>query len=119
MPSAGGSARLSPVARIAYLECTKCGASISAEHPQTTCPKDGGVLYARYDLDALRRSFPASALAGRTPSMWRYAEVMPEAEPVSLGEGFTPMLASKEFPNVYIKDEGLNPTGSRRWRSSE
>ena len=48
--------------------------------------------------------------------MWRYAEVLPEAEPVSLGEGFTPMLPSREFPNVYIKDEGLNPTGSFKAR---
>jgi threonine synthase len=48
--------------------------------------------------------------------MWRYADVMPEAEPVSLGEGFTPILPSREYPNVYIKDEGLNPTGSFKAR---
>jgi len=48
--------------------------------------------------------------------MWRYAEVLPEAEPVSLGEGFTPMLPSREYPNIYIKDEGLNPTGSFKAR---
>jgi threonine synthase len=48
--------------------------------------------------------------------MWRYAEVMPEADPVTLGEGFTPMLPSREFANVYIKDEGLNPTGSFKAR---
>jgi threonine synthase len=48
--------------------------------------------------------------------MWRYAEVLPEAEPVSLGEGFTPMLPGREFPGVYIKDEGLNPTGSFKAR---
>ena len=35
----------SPVARIAYLECTKCGEHFSADRPQTVCPKDGGVLY--------------------------------------------------------------------------
>jgi threonine synthase len=104
------------VARIAYLECTKCGAQISADRPQTICPKDGGVLYVRYDLGALKKSLKTSSLAGRVPSMWRYAEVMPGAEPVSLGEGFTPMLASKEFSKVYIKDEGLNPTGSFKAR---
>src|SRR5256885_9171018 len=48
--------------------------------------------------------------------MWRYAEVLPQAEPVSLGEGFTPLLSSREFPNVFIKDEGLNPTGSFKAR---
>src|SRR5207244_7341615 len=58
----------------------------------------------------------SGSVAGRTPTMWRYAEVLPDAEPVSLGEGFTPMLPSREFPNVYIKDEGLNPTGSFKAR---
>jgi len=104
------------VARIAYLECTKCGARISADQPQTVCPKDGGVLFVRYDLAELKRTFPASSLFGRTPTMWRYAEVMPEAEPVSLGEGFTPLLQSREYPNVYVKDEGLNPTASFKAR---
>jgi threonine synthase len=104
------------LARIAYLECTKCGAQISADQPQTVCPKDAGILYVRYDLAALKRTFTAASLFGRTPSMWRYAEVLPEAEPVSLGEGFTPMLPSRETPNVYIKEEGLNPTGSFKAR---
>jgi threonine synthase len=48
--------------------------------------------------------------------MWRYAEVLPPAQPVSLGEGCTPLLPSRELPNVYIKDEGLNPTGSFKAR---
>jgi threonine synthase len=48
--------------------------------------------------------------------MWRYDAILPEADPVTLGEGFTPMLSSREYPNVYIKDEGLNPTGSFKAR---
>jgi threonine synthase len=48
--------------------------------------------------------------------MWRYREILPDAAPVSLGEGFTPMLPSREYPNVFIKDEGLNPTGSFKAR---
>jgi threonine synthase len=48
--------------------------------------------------------------------MWRYREVLPGDEPVTLGEGFTPMLRSRENPNLYIKDEGLNPTGSFKAR---
>src|SRR5262249_22736426 len=104
------------MARVTYLECTKCGAHVEADRAQTICPKDGGILYARYDLAALTHSFSAASLAGRTPSMWRYAEVLPEAEPVSLGEGFTPMLPSREYPSVYVKDEGLNPTGSFKAR---
>src|SRR5437868_4993737 len=104
------------MAPIAYLECTKCGAHISARQPQTICPHDGGVLFVRYDLENIKQDFNSASLASRAPSMWRYADVMPDALPVSLGEGFTPMLASREFPNVYIKDEGLNPTGSFKAR---
>jgi threonine synthase len=48
--------------------------------------------------------------------MWRYDAVLPEAAPVTLGEGFTPMLRSRQYANVFIKDEGLNPTGSFKAR---
>src|ERR1700745_2797854 len=98
------------MARITHLECTRCGQSLAADTPQTVCPKDGGVLYARYDLASIRTAFSRESLAGRVSTMWRYADVLPEAEPVTLGEGFTPMLPSREFPNVHVKDEGLNPT---------
>jgi len=101
---------------VSYLECTRCGARISAERAQTTCPKDCGVLYARYDLEHLKHHFKPEALGGRPATMWRYAEVLPQAEPVSLGEGFTPMLPSREFAKVFVKDEGLNPTGSFKAR---
>ena len=104
------------MARIAYLECSRCHAQITAEQPRTICPQDGGSLYARYDLEAIRKSFRRESLAGRVATMWRYAEVLPDAEPVSLGEGFTPMLASRQYAKVYIKDEGLNPTGSFKAR---
>ena len=102
--------------RISHLECTRCGERLSADRPQNVCPKDGGVLYVRYDLATLKGKLRPEDLRGRVASMWRYAEVLPDAAPVTLGEGFTPMLASREFPNVYIKDEGLNPTGSFKAR---
>jgi len=105
---------------VSYLECTRCGERLSAERPQNVCPKDGGVLFARYDLAALKGMFRCEDLRGRVASMWRYAEVLPSLSanqaPVTLGEGFTPMLRSREYPNVYIKDEGLNPTGSFKAR---
>ncbi|HKF00960.1 MAG TPA: threonine synthase [Candidatus Sulfotelmatobacter sp.] len=101
---------------LTHLECTRCGEHYPADRPQTVCPKDAGVLYARYDLAAIKRSFSSARLGGRAPTMWRYDAVLPDADPVSLGEGFTPMLPSREFPNVYIKDEGLNPTGSFKAR---
>ena len=102
--------------QISYLECTRCGEHLSADRPQNVCPKDGGVLYVRYDLACLKGKLRPEDLRGRVASMWRYAEVLPDAMPVTLGEGFTPMLPSREFENVYIKDEGLNPTGSFKAR---
>src|SRR6266851_8832664 len=101
---------------IAYLECTRCGEHLAADRPQNVCPKDGGVLFARYDLASLKGKLRPENLSGRVASMWRYAEVLPDAKPVTLGEGFTPMLPSREYPNVHIKDEGLNPTGSFKAR---
>jgi threonine synthase len=102
--------------RIAYLECTRCGQHLSADRPQNICPKDGGVLYVRYDLASLKGKLRPETLSGRVANMWRYAEVLPDATPVTLGEGFTPMLLSREHAGVYIKDEGLNPTGSFKAR---
>ncbi|MGI8765794.1 MAG: threonine synthase [Gemmatimonadaceae bacterium] len=104
------------MAALLYFECTKCGEHISAEEPQTVCPKDGGSLFARYDLEPYRGLASRDSLVGRVASMWRYADVLPDVEPVSLGEGFTPMLQSRHNPNMYIKDEGLNPTGSFKAR---
>src|SRR5882757_2340906 len=104
------------MSRLSHFECTRCGQRLPADRPQTVCPKDGGVLYARYDLSAIKGDFRREKVAGRTATMWRYSEVLPDASPVSLGEGFTPMQRSREYPNVFIKDEGLNPTGSFKAR---
>src|ERR1019366_363132 len=102
--------------QISYFECTRCGEHLPADRPQNICPKDGGVLYVRYDLASLKGKLRPDDLRGRVASMWRYAEVLPDATPVTLGEGFTAMLSSREFESVYIKDEGLNPTGSFKAR---
>src|SRR5271168_2323186 len=102
--------------RISYLECTRCGEHLPADRPLNVCPKDGGVLYVRCDLASLKGKLRREDLAGRVASMWRYSEVLPDADPVTLGEGFTPMLPSHHTSNVFIKDEGLNPTGSFKAR---
>src|ERR1700740_1789597 len=102
---------------LTHLECTRCAELYPADRPQTVCPKDGGILYARYDLAKIKQSFSRSDLTMRPPTMWRYSAVLPDADPVSLGEGFTPMLPSREYANLYIKDEGLNPTGSFQARA--
>jgi threonine synthase len=104
------------MAKITYLECTKCGERVSAAEPQTVCPKCAGSLYVRYDIAALKGKFTRESLAAGPKTMWRYAAVLPDVEPVTLGEGFTPMLPSRKIPNVFIKDEGLNPTGAFKAR---
>jgi threonine synthase len=48
--------------------------------------------------------------------MWRYRSVLPEVQPVTLGEGWTPMLASRRHPNLFLKEEGANPTGTFKAR---
>ena len=108
--------------KIAFLECTRCHHRLSADTPQTLCPLDGGVLYVRYDMAALRaetsRERPAQLAKESAASvgMWRYAEVLPDAKPVTLGEGWTPMLASRRYPGLYVKEEGANPTGTFKAR---
>jgi len=104
------------MAKISHLECSRCGEKTNAAQPQTVCPKCAGPLYVRYDLAPIARNFTRDLLAGREKSMWRYREVLPDAEPVTLGEGMTPMLPSRKYPGAYIKDEGLNPTGAFKAR---
>lgn len=104
------------MATISHLECTKCGNRISAKEPQTVCPDDGGSLYVRYNFAPYVGKLKPEHLSGRNGSMWRYREVLPDVAPVSLGEGQTPMIQSRRNPNLFIKDEGLNPTGSFKAR---
>ena len=48
--------------------------------------------------------------------MWRYQAVLPDADPVTLGEGWTPMLKSSRHPGAFLKEEGANPTGTFKAR---
>jgi threonine synthase len=110
--------------QIAYLECSRCKARVSAATPQTVhggCPQQPpGSFYVRYDLSGLVGSDPDEVIArtAGTPwrGMWRYSAVLPEVEPVTLGEGWTPMLHSKRYKGVYLKEEGANPTGTFKAR---
>jgi threonine synthase len=108
--------------KIAYLECTRCHHKLSADTPQTLCPIDAGSLYVRYDLEALkataRRERPAELAAASAASlgMWRYSDVLPDVTPVTLGEGWTPMLQSRRYPGLFVKEEGANPTGTFKAR---
>ena len=106
---------------IRNLECSRCRKTVSAQTPQTLCPDCSGPLYVRYDLGALRGTAARDKIAQHASSvlwagMWRYSLVLPDAKPVTLGEGWTPMLQSRRFPNVFLKEEGANPTSTFKAR---
>ena len=107
--------------KIDHFECSRCKTTVKAERPQMLCPKCAGSLYVRYDLSAARGIPNRDAIAEHAvrspwPGMWRYRTVLPDVEPVTLGEGWTPMLRSRRYANVYVKEEGANPTGSFKAR---
>jgi len=65
-----------------------------------------------------RREHPAELAAASQTSlgMWRYADVLPDVNPVTLGEGWTPMLRSRRYDGLFVKEEGANPTGTFKAR---
>jgi threonine synthase len=103
------------------LECSACGKKYDATKEQHLCTC-GKPLLARYDLKRAAGTFTLATLEARPRNLWRYAEVLPDDPPVSLGEGMTPLVhaqrlgASIGLQNLYVKDEGLNPTGSFKAR---
>jgi threonine synthase len=109
---------------IAYLECSRCHAHISASTPQTVCTQcttqPAGSLFVRYDFGHLKgksaNEVIAKDAAGPWAGMWRYRSVLPDAVPVTLGEGWTPMLKGKRQQGAYLKEEGANPTGTFKAR---
>jgi len=112
---------------LSHIVCPKCSATYDASTPQGLC-RCGAPLLAAYDLDALRAALPGpGAFAGRSPSLWRYHELLPvraEQSEVSLGETMTPLLPLRRLggamglPGLLMKDEGLLPTGSFKARGA-
>jgi len=110
---------------LTHLECGLCRERLEADRLWNLCPKCGKPLLARYDLGAARAAVAREDLAGREPTMWRYRELLPvrdDAFKLCLGEGFTPLFRAGRlegeagFGPLYVKDEGLNPTGSFKAR---
>ena len=110
------------------LTCTACGAAWDADAVHGLCPACGLVLFATYDLDALRRDMPQPRFDERPWDLWRYHELLPVRDSIhvhSLGEGATPLLevsptvaevVGLTAGQLLIKDEGRNPTGSFKAR---
>ena len=115
---------------LTHLECTACGRRHDWERLQNLCTACGKPLFAIYDLDRVRKLdgiMPSSLdwrFRSRDKSLWRWRELLPlpkDVEPVSLGEGGTPLVHSTRFGaeadvDLWIKDESLNPTQSFKAR---
>jgi threonine synthase len=111
-----------------HLECAACGLRHDWSRLQNLCTKCQKPLFAIVDLatvkklDCFKQSSWRETLATREKSLWRYREVLPlpaAVEPVSLGEGGTPLLRAQKFGedvDLWIKDESLNPTQSFKAR---
>src|ERR1044071_158910 len=104
------------------LECSACGLGHEWSRLQNLCRSCNKPLFPIVDLAAASRSLTRAMLASREKSLWRYREVLPlplDVEPVSLGEGGTPLLRAVKFGDdvdLWIKDESLNPTQSFKAR---
>src|SRR6516164_4589037 len=106
-----------------HLECSLCGAKYDAAAVANLCTC-GGPLLVRYDLAVIRHRWPRREVANGKANMWRYAPVLPPAEAsiVTLGEGWTPLVRTKRLgarigaEQLWVKDEGLNPTASFKAR---
>ena len=103
------------------LECSHCRERYNAENLLRLCPDCGYPLLARYDLAKAATEIDLDELATRPAGLWRYAELLPVRDPVyriSLGEGGKPILPLPQLgkqlglSQLYLKDEGQNPTGS-------
>ena len=109
---------------ISHLECSLCGKRREAGMVHNLC-ECGGPLLAIYDLERAARSWRRESLRDSPSSMWRYAPVLPVSRPeavTTLGEGWTPLVRTARLgkslgvERLWVKDEGINPTGSFKAR---
>lgn len=110
---------------VTHLECANCHTRYEARRLLNLCHECGKPLLVKYDLAQAAKSLHKNSLAGRRADLWRYREVLPvddEANIVSLGEGWTPLLHAAKLgqevgvSELYIKDESQNPTQSFKAR---
>jgi len=110
---------------VKHLECSSCHREYPARQLHNVCTECGKPLLVRYDLQRISKFMTKQALNSRIPTMWRYREVLPvrrEENIISLGEGWTPLIHAKVLggslgmPQLYVKDESLNPTQSFKAR---
>jgi len=109
---------------LTHLTCTACAGQYDWRDLQNVCPACQKPLFPTYDVVEIGRALTRDALSTRCEnSLWRYRELLPlpaKIEPVTLGEGSTPLLRLTRFgrglSEVWVKDESLNPTQSFKAR---
>ena len=107
---------------LTHLTCTSCGLRHEWSRLQNLCTACQKPLFPIVDLAAVGRAVTRDVFAAREKSLWRYREVLPlpaNVEPVSLGEGGTPLLRAARFGgeiDLWVKDESQNPTQSFKAR---
>lgn len=108
------------------LLCPKCRATYDSEKVIQLCDC-GAPLLVIYDLEKAAGSLSKEGLSKRPATLWRYRELLPvrdEKNIVSLGEGMTPLVhferlgLSMDTPELYMKDEGIIPTGTFKARGA-
>jgi threonine synthase len=108
---------------VTHLECSLCKKRFEPNKVYNLCDC-GGPLLVRYDLEKARRNWSREQVAKGPNTMWRYGPMLPPRPEsiVSLGEGMTPLIRTRHLgkrvgaSDLWVKDEGLNPTGSFKAR---
>ncbi|GAI08463.1 unnamed protein product, partial [marine sediment metagenome] len=115
---------------VKILKCLLCGAEYKSGEVKYTCPKcgDEGVLEIIYDYSKIKKDFNRDTLKrNKEYSMWRYLSLLPVDDYTKIGPskvGWTPLYEAKRIrenlgiPNLWIKDDGRNPTASLKDRPS-
>ena len=110
---------------VTHLECAACGLRHEARRLLNLCTECGKPLLVRYNLKQAAETLTKESLKERAPDLWRYREVLPvehDENVINLGEGFTPLVRASRLgaqlglSELYIKDEGQNPTQSFKAR---
>ena len=108
------------------LVCPKCGKTLSLGEVHQLC-ECGSPLLVQYDLEKAKETLNRNSFHGRGANLWRYLELLPVQDDrniVTLGEGYTPLFPLENagrksgIPNLYLKDEGIIPTGTFKARGA-
>ncbi len=114
--------------KIKTLQCIRCGKDHKLTEAKYNCTACGGNLQVLYDYNLIKKRLNFDVLNDNPErSIWRYLDILPIASiknvpPVQVG--WTPLYKAEKLgdeagvPNLYIKDDGRNPSASFKDRAS-